>query len=124
MLLRIIEESGGALQMSSEEIGGLLGLGEARVLRLFSQEVGKTLKRHLLEVRMARAAQLVRNVVPPIKTVAFACGYSLVSNFCRDFKRVHGISPTQMRLRHLDIRAHAELSAFSDTRSGQSSARQ
>lgn len=124
MLLRVIDESGGTVRKTPEELGSLLGLGEARVLRLFSREMGKTLKQHLLEVRMARAAQLVRNVVPPIKTVAFECGYSVVSNFCRDFKRVHGISPTQMRLRHMDIRTHAELPAFRDTRSGQPNARQ
>jgi hypothetical protein len=39
ILLRIIEEHGGTLQMSSREIGGLLGVGEARVLRLFNTEV-------------------------------------------------------------------------------------
>jgi AraC-like DNA-binding protein len=124
MLLRVIDESGGTLRNTPEELGNLLGLGEARVQRLFSREMGKTLKRHLLEVRMARAAQLVRNVVAPIKTVAFDCGYSVVSNFCRDFKRVHGMSPTQMRLRHMGIRAHAELLAFSDTLSSQSNARE
>ena len=43
ILLRIIEERGGMLPLSSEQIGGLLGLGEARVLRLFSAEVGRTL---------------------------------------------------------------------------------
>ena len=47
---------------------------------------------------MARAAQLLRNAAAPIKSVAADCGYSAVSNFYRDFKRVHGISPRQMRL--------------------------
>jgi AraC-like DNA-binding protein len=110
ILLRIIDEQGGSLRLTSEEIGGLLGLGEARVFRLFSREVGKTLRRHLLDVRMARAARLLKNVVPPIKTVASDCGYSLLSNFYRDFKRVHGISPLQMRLRHmnLDLELHTK----------------
>ena len=121
MLLRVIDESGGRLSKTPEELGNLLGLGEARVLRLFSREMGKPLNRHLLEVRMARAAQLVRNLAP-IKTVASDCGYSVVSNFSRDFKRIHGISPTQMRLRYMDIRARAELSAFFNTKSGQSNA--
>jgi AraC-like DNA-binding protein len=107
ILLKMIDEHGGTLQMTSKEIGSLLGLGEARVLRLFSRDVGKTLRRHLLEVRMARAAQLLRNMVPPIKSIAFDCGYTVVSNFYRDFKRVHGISPMQMRLRHMNIQLHA-----------------
>jgi AraC-like DNA-binding protein len=103
ILLKIIEEHGGTLPLSSKQISGFLGIGEARLLRLFNREVGKTFRQHLLCVRMARAAQLVQNVVPPIKAVASDCGYSEVSNFCRDFKRVHGISPLQMRLRHMNV---------------------
>jgi AraC-like DNA-binding protein len=104
ILLRVIEERGGVLQLSSKQIGSLLGLGEARVLRLFSKEVGKTLRRHLLEVRMAQAAGLLNDCVLPIKTISHRCGYTLVSNFCRDFKSVYGISPMQMRLLQMNLR--------------------
>jgi len=103
ILLRIVDESRGTLRVTPKEISSLLGIGEARLLRLFNQEVGKTLRQHLLDVRMARAAQLLQNVAPPIKAVASDCGYTEVSNFYRDFKRVHGMSPMQMRLKHMDI---------------------
>ena len=92
--------------MTSRQIGSLLGLGEARVLRLFSKEVGKTLRRHLLEVRMARAAALLDDCALPIKTISHRCGYTLVSNFCRDFKSVYGTSPVQMRLTQMNARLH------------------
>lgn len=108
ILLRIIDERGGTLRMTSGEIGGLLGLCEDRVLRLFSQEVGKTLRQHLLEVRMRRAENMLRNVEPPIKKIASDCGYSVLTNFYRDFKRVYGISPMQMRLRHMSMEVLAE----------------
>jgi AraC-like DNA-binding protein len=101
ILLRIIEVRGGTLSMSASQIGQLVGLGEARVLRLFNAEVGKTLRKHLLQVRMARAAALLKDGVIPIKTIAFNCGYSEVSNFYRDFKVVYGTSPMQMRRRHM-----------------------
>jgi AraC-like DNA-binding protein len=39
-------------------------------------------------------------LVIPIKTIAFDCGYTVVSNFYRDFKRVHGLGPTEMRRRY------------------------
>jgi AraC-like DNA-binding protein len=103
MLLKIIEERAGVLQMSSTQIGSLLGLSETRVLRLFSAEVGKTLRRHLLEVRMGRAAESLRDGVMPIKTIAFHCGYSVVTNFYRDFKIVYGTSPMRMRLMHMNL---------------------
>jgi len=102
ILLKIIEERGGTLPMSSEQIGGLLGLGEARVLRLFNLEVGKTLRRYLLEVRMSRAASLLGESMLPIKLVAGQCGYNAVNNFYRDFRKVYGTSPLQMRLMGMD----------------------
>lgn len=102
IFLRIIEEYGATPAMTSGEIGRLLGLGRARLLRLFSKEVGKTLRRHLLEVRMARAAEMVKNAAIPVKTISFQCGYTAVSNFYRDFKHVHGMSPIQMRFRYLN----------------------
>lgn len=52
ILLRIIEERAGVPHMSSKQIGNLLGLGEARVLRLFNAEVGRTLRSHARVVRM------------------------------------------------------------------------
>ncbi len=103
LLLRIIDERHGMLQMSSEQIGNLLGIGEARVLRLFSAHVGKPLRRHLLEVRMQRAAELLKEGALPIKIIAAYCGYSAVSNFYRDFKAVYSTSPMQMRLMFIDV---------------------
>lgn len=98
ILLRIIEERRGTLQMTSKQVGSLLGLGEARILRLFNAEVGMPLRRYLLVVRMSWAAEWLKAGVLPIKTIASDCGYTEVSNFYRDFKSVHGTSPMQMRL--------------------------
>jgi transcriptional regulator GlxA family with amidase domain len=103
ILLRIIEERAGVLQMSSKQIGNLLGLGEAHVLRLFNAEVGRSLRSHTREVRMARAAELLRDCSIPIKIIASSCGYTIVCNFYRDFKIVYGISPMQMRLVKMNL---------------------
>jgi AraC-like DNA-binding protein len=106
ILLRIIEERAGVLHMSSKQIGDLLGLGQAHVLRLFNAEVGRTLRSHTREVRMARAAELLNDCSIPIKTIASSCGYTVVSNFYRDFKIVYGISPMQMRLMNMNLAMH------------------
>jgi AraC-like DNA-binding protein len=101
--------------MSSKQIGSLLGLGEARVLRLFNMEVGKTLRRHLLEVRMARAAEFLKDGALPIKTIAFHCGYTIVNNFHRDFKNFYGTSPRQMRFSHMHALLHERKSCAVQT---------
>ena len=106
ILLRIIEERAGVLHMSSRQIGNLLGLGEAHVLRLFNAEVGRTLRSHTRKVRMARAAELLEDCSIPIKTIASSCGYNIVCNFYRDFKIVYGISPMQMRQMKMNFAIH------------------
>jgi transcriptional regulator GlxA family with amidase domain len=106
ILLRIIEERAGVLRMSSKQIGSLLGLGEAHVLRLFNAEVGRPLRNHTREVRMARAAELLKDCSIPIKTIASRCGYTIVCNFYRDFKIVYGINPMQMRLMKMHHAMH------------------
>jgi transcriptional regulator GlxA family with amidase domain len=106
ILLRIIEERAGVLHMSSRQIGDLLGLGEAHVLRLFKAEVGRPLRSHAREVRMARAAELLTDCSIPIKTIASRCGYTIVCNFYRDFKIVYGISPMKMRLIKMNLAMH------------------
>ena len=106
ILMRIIEERAGVLHMSSKQIGNLLGLGEAHVLRLFNAEVGRTLRSYAREVRMTRAAELLKDCSIPIKTIASSCGYTIVCNFYRDFKIVYGISPMQMRLTKMNLALH------------------
>jgi len=110
ILLRIIEERAGVLELSSTELGSLLGLSETRVLRLFNAETGKPLRRHIREVRMRRAAELLKDCVIPIKTIGVRCGYTVLSNFYRDFKIVHGTSPRQMRHLQMGQFSHATLS--------------
>jgi len=101
ILLRIIEERAGVLELSSTELGSLLGLSETRVLRLFNAETGMPLHTYVRHVRMSRAAELLKDNLIPIKSIAWRFGYSVVSNFYRDFKIVHGTSPR--RLRHLQM---------------------
>jgi AraC-like DNA-binding protein len=55
---------------------------------------------------MARAAELLKDRLLPIKTIAFDCGYSEVSNFYRDFRIVYKTSPKQMRLMQMLSQMH------------------
>jgi hypothetical protein len=63
---------------------------------------------------MSRAADLLRDGVLPIKTIAFNCGYTEVSNFHRDFKNVYGTSPMQMRLMQMNTQLHDRKSCIGD----------
>jgi AraC-like DNA-binding protein len=69
--------------------------------RLFHREVGKTFRQHLLEVRMIRVANLVKQSAQPMKQIALDSGYNDLSNFYRDFRKIHGTTPRQLRSDHL-----------------------
>ena len=97
LLLRMMRENKGTINFSSKDAGKLLGIGEAHLLRIFNRDVGSTFRGYLRAVRMAGAAELVRNGITPIKSVATDLGYTDISNFYRDFKQFHGVTPAQMR---------------------------
>lgn len=101
LTLGIIGEGRASIQMSLTETSRTLGVSEAHLLRLFNREVGKTFRRHLRDVRMIRAAELVKQNARPIKQIALECGYSDISNFYRDFKTVHMLTPGAVRLAEL-----------------------
>lgn len=79
----------------------MMGLSEAYLLRLFHRDVGQTFRTHLRGERMDRAAQLLKRDCRSIKEIALECGYSDISNFYRDFKKVNGITPRELRFKEL-----------------------
>src|SRR6266849_9061708 len=99
--LKIIEEHGSSIQLNLTGTSRMLGLSEPYLLRLFHREVGKTFRRYLLETRMVRAADLVKEIAQPMKQIALECGYSDISNFYRDFRQIHGTPPRKFRTEHL-----------------------
>jgi AraC-like DNA-binding protein len=103
IVLRIIAEQQGDFRVALTPTRKLLGLSQTRLLRLFKLGVGKTLRQYLRQARMTRAAQLVELSNVPIKEVAHQCGYDDVSNFYRDFKKVHKMTPHGLRARQLDL---------------------
>jgi AraC-like DNA-binding protein len=112
IVLRAIEEQNqhDCSRLSLTMMRNLLGLSPTRLRRLFKLEVGKPLHQYLLEVKMARAACLVKRYELSIKNIAYRCGYDDLSNFYRDFRKVHAMTPWQLRARQLQLVSHtAEL---------------
>ena len=97
--LRLLAENDPADDPNIAQASELLGLSESYLMRLFHREVGKTVRQHFLDLRMAKAALLLQDFAKPIKQIAIDCGYSDISNFYRDFKGFHAITPKGLRLR-------------------------
>ena len=64
---------------------------------LFKKFFNKTFREKLREIRIAQAEHFLTGSSLLIYEIARQCGFNSSSCFCRAFKRIHGISPTQYR---------------------------
>lgn len=65
--------------------------------RLFHKRLGISPLRHLKQVRLERAAQLLRSGKDAVATVARRVGYRNASHFVRDFRKMFGHTPLDYR---------------------------
>ena len=66
------------------------------VEHLFTQKLGKSFYRYVIECRIITAQSLILSGVP-LKTVSRSCGYPDYSNFYKAFTREVGVSPSEFR---------------------------
>jgi AraC-like DNA-binding protein len=78
---------------SLEELGRLVGCSPYYLSRLFSQEAGLTIQQYLRQVRMERAAELLRTGQCNVTEAALEVGYSSLSHFSSAFHETFGCCP-------------------------------
>jgi YesN/AraC family two-component response regulator len=88
-----------ATDFRGDELAREVGLSEAHLRRRFRVMYGKTPRRYLAEVRMQRAAKLLRSTRLGIEQIALAVGYGNLPAFDRRFKRAYGVTPSVLRAR-------------------------
>lgn len=79
--------------LSLEEIGRRVGCSHFHLSRVFTQEMGKSIFQCLRELRMERAAELLREGRLNVSEVALEVGYSSPSHFSVAFHAAHGCCP-------------------------------
>jgi len=79
--------------LSLEEIGRRVGCSHFHLSRIFSQEMGKSIFQHLRELRMDRAAALLKEGKLNVTQVAMEVGYSSPSHFSTAFHEAFGCCP-------------------------------
>lgn len=79
--------------LSLEEIGRRVGCSHFHLSRIFSQEMGKPIFQCLRELRMERAAELLREGRLNVTQVALEVGYSSPSHFSTAFHGAFGCCP-------------------------------
>jgi AraC-like DNA-binding protein len=98
-ILREIENYRSDPNLSATAVASRHGI-TPRYLRLLLEETGRTFSEHVLEKRLEKACELLRDPRQrdqKVSTIAFASGFGDLSYFNRVFRRRYGQTPSDMR---------------------------
>ncbi len=84
-------------QISVAAIARRLNVVRRTLERLFLKETGHSVHDELMNCRLERAKRLLLETQTSIKSVAYAAGFSSVSNMSRVFRRELNITPSEYR---------------------------
>ena len=95
--IRYIEENA-ARAFRGVELASQFGVSEAHFRRRFREAHGRTPRQYIVQLRIRRAADLLRTTQREVKQIAQEVGYTDLQLFRRTFTRAHGVSPLRWRL--------------------------
>lgn len=94
---RIRDESERALSVAA--LAGTAGVHPVHLTRTFRDLIGCTPGEYQLRVRLARAAEALRDSTEPLAEIADAAGFADQSHFTARFRAVYGVPPGAYRRR-------------------------
>lgn len=83
------------------EVASLVNMAENSFSRYFMQRTRKTFTRYVNEVRLGEASKQLVMTNQPIADIAYQCGFNNLSNFNRQFIRMHKMAPLHYRKLYL-----------------------
>ena len=84
-------------ELSIAELAHMASFSEFHFIRLFSDVVGMTPRKYIINVRMDYAKYLLKTTALPIAEIVFRIGYASESMFCASFKKHTGVTPSEYR---------------------------
>lgn len=86
-----------AEEIEISDLLDVVAMSERSLLRKFSVATGTTPIQHLLRVRIAHGALLLRTSALPVTEIAGLVGFQSSNYFSRQFRRIYGTSPREYR---------------------------
>lgn len=83
--------------LSVEQLAQLCHVSTSHFRRLFKQILGCSPSDYLQVIRIERACALLYNAEYSVTEIGMQVGYPSPSSFCRQFKSIHHMSPSQWR---------------------------
>jgi AraC family transcriptional regulator len=81
------------------DLAALLNISQFHFSHLFKQASGTTPYQYLLQQRIERAKQLLKQTNQPIMEIAFQCGFNSHSHLSQQFRRIIGTTPKAYRVK-------------------------
>lgn len=79
------------------DLAQLLNMSQFHFSHLFKQSIGKAPYQYLLQQRIERAKQLLKQTDQSIIDIAFLCGFNSHSHLSKQFRQLTGMTPTAYR---------------------------
>ena len=95
-----IEKNLSDTELDNGKLAKMCKVSEVYFRRLFAKQFNMTPHKYIVDLRIAKAKQLLTSGVYKIGTVAEECGFSNPYHFCRVFKEKTGMTPTQYANNH------------------------
>jgi transcriptional regulator GlxA family with amidase domain len=86
-----------AAPITIPELAALVNLSPSRFRTLFSDQIGTGPSQYLQHLRLRRARLLLERTFLSVKEVMGLVGYNDPSHFSRDFRRFHGVAPSEFK---------------------------
>ena len=95
--VRIVEEEY-ASDLALDDIAHRVASSRRQLQRAYAEIGGTTFRDHLTQVRMERAARLLRTERLSVREVAARVGYRQPAQFAKAFRRHIGLAPSEYRM--------------------------
>lgn len=83
-----------------DSISVMVNISPAYLGRLFKKSIGKSIPDYINKVRMEKAGELLVSTSYPIDVIAEQTGFTNSPYFYKVFKKYHGVTPHEYRLKH------------------------
>ncbi|MEZ4993453.1 MAG: AraC family transcriptional regulator [Saprospiraceae bacterium] len=90
-------------KISLEEVASLTYMTPSSFSRFFKSHTNKTFSQLLSEVRIGHASKLLIDQDMGVAEACFKSGFQTLSNFNRQFKGIHRLSPTEYKKAYLNL---------------------
>jgi AraC-like DNA-binding protein len=86
--------------ISLRDVASALGYSRSHLTNLVRMATGKPLNAWIIERRIAAAQEQLTDPYATVTEVAAAVGFGDTGHFCRKFKRIVGMTPSEWRRTH------------------------